>query len=173
MVNKYVQKYYRMRDKHTIKKLLHVFGNLTLAEISTEKVSDYRENRLMTVKPATVYQELSLMRRMFNVARSREWKWTKDNPVADLSFSIDDKNARERWLTLEEEQTLLANATNPAWLRPLLIVALHTGMRLGEILNLRWKDVNLLRRLITIEKSKNGEKRSIPCLRPYTALSKV
>ena len=161
MVNKYVQKYYRIRDEHTIKKLLPVFGNLTLAEITTEKVSDYREARLRTVKPATVYQELSLMRRMFNVAR-REWKWIRDNPVADLSFSIGDQNARDRWLTLEEEQALLANATNPAWLRPLLIVALHTGMRRGEILNLRWKDVNPLRRLITIEKSKNGGKRSIP-----------
>lgn len=161
MVSRYVERYHRMRDKHTIKKLLPVFGHLTLAEITTDLVSDYRDERLKKVKLATVYQELSLMRRMFNVAR-REWKWTKENPVADLSFAVGNKNARDRWLTLEEERLLLDKATNPVWLRPLLIVALHTGMRRGEILNLIWKDVDFNRRLVTIQKSKNGEKRAIP-----------
>lgn len=161
MVKKYLSKYYRLRDGHTVKKLLPVFGHLKLCDVTTELISDYRDERLKTVKPATVYQELSLMRRMFNVAR-REWKWVRDNPAADLSFSVGNKNARDRWLSPEEERLLLSKATNPAWLRPLLIVALHTGMRRGEILNLVWKDLDFNRRLITIHKSKNGEKRGIP-----------
>ncbi|MCL5024461.1 MAG: tyrosine-type recombinase/integrase [Nitrospirae bacterium] len=161
MSEKYLSKYHRIRDEYSIKRLLPVFGHLTLAEITTELVSDYRDERLKKVKPATIYQELSLMRRMFNVAR-REWKWTKENPVADLSFAVGNKNARERWLTIEEERFLLEKATNPSWLRTLLVVALHTGMRRGEILNLMWKEVDFNRRLVTVLKSKNGEKRSIP-----------
>lgn len=161
MVEKYLSKYQKGRDHHTVKRLLPAFGHLTLAEITTEHVSDYRDERLKTVKPATVYQELALMRRMFNVAR-KEWKWTRDNPVADLSFSVGNKNARDRWLTMEEERTLLDKATNPVWLRSLLVVALHTGMRKGEILSLRWKEVDFTRKIITVLKSKNGEKRSIP-----------
>jgi len=161
MVEKYMQSYQKIRDIHTIKRLLPVFGHYTLAEITTEMVSDYRNERLKTVKPATVYQELSFMRCMFNVAR-REWKWTKENPVADLSFAVGDKNARERWLTLEEEKRLLDCATNPLWLRSLLVFALHTGMRRGEILDLLWKDVDFFRKLLTVVKSKNGGKRSIP-----------
>jgi integrase len=161
MVEKYLQKYHRSRDEHSVKKLLPVFDSYTLAEITTEMISDYRDERLKTVKPATVHQELSLMRRMFNVAR-REWKWTKDNPVADLSFAVGNRNARERWLSADEEKLLLEKATNPCWLRSLLVVALHTGMRKGEILNLTWKDVDFVRRLIRVMKSKNGEKRSIP-----------
>ena len=106
MVEKYLNKYCMTRDKHTVKKLLPAFGHLTLADITTELVSDYRDERLKKVKPATVYQELSLMRRMFNVAR-REWKWLKENPIADLSFSVGNKNARERWLSVEEEKALL------------------------------------------------------------------
>lgn len=173
MVEKYIQKYEKQRDQQTTKLLLPVFGSLTLSEITTEIVSDYRDARLKTVKPATVYQELSLMRRMFNVAR-REWKWLKDNPVADLSFAIGNKNARDRWLTPEEEKKLLDCATNPSWLRNLLMVALHTGMRRGEILNLKWQDVDLTRKLITIHKSKNGEKRSLPMSRTlYSILSEV
>jgi len=161
LVNKYLSKHQKQRDEHTIKKLVPVFGHLTLAEITTEMISDYRDERLKTVKPATVYQELSLMRRMFNVAR-REWKWIRDNPVADLSFAVGSKNARERWLTMDEEKILLDSAISPHWLKPLLIVALHTGMRRGEILNLMWKDVDLTRRLLTVMRSKNGDKRSIP-----------
>ena len=161
MTEKYLQKYHRIRDEHTVKKLLPAFGHLKLAEVTTEIISDYRDERLKKVKPATIYQELSLMRRMFNVAR-KEWKWTKENPVADLSFSIGNKNARERWLTIEEEHFLLDKATNPLWVRPLLITALHTGMRKGEILGLQWTDVDFTRKLIMIVKSKNGEKRSIP-----------
>lgn len=161
MVKKYMQKYQKGRDIYTIKKLLPAFGQYTLAEITTEMVSDYRERRLKDVKPATVYQELALMRRMFNVAR-REWKWIKENPVTDLSFSVGNKNARDRWLTIQEEKRLLDKATNPKWLRPLLIVSLYTGMRKGEILNLKWQDIDLFRKTITVIKSKNGEKRTIP-----------
>jgi integrase len=169
LVEKYMKKYERSRDAHTVKKLLPAFGHLTLADITTELVSDYRDVRLEAVKPATVYQELALMRRMFNVAR-KEWKWVRDNPVSDLSFSVGDKNARDRWLTLMEEKRLLVSATNPSWLRNLLVFALHTGMRRGEILDLHWKDVDFKRRLITVQRSKNGEKRSIPMSRTLSGL---
>jgi integrase len=100
---------------------------------------------------------------MYNVARKR-WKWAKDNPVSDgeLEFLIGSRNSRDRWLTIEDEHALLLNATNPEWLRPLLITALHTGMRRGEILELTWKDIDFPRRLLRVERSKNGEKRSIP-----------
>jgi len=160
MTEKYLHKYHRVRDEHSVKKLLPVFGHLKLAEVTTEMASDYRDERLKTVKPATVYQELSLMRRMFNVAR-REWKWLKDNPVADLSFSVGNSNARRRWLTLEEEKLLL-DCASPEWLKDVITFALHTGMRRGEILALLWRDVDLNRSLMRVENSKNSEKRSIP-----------
>lgn len=161
VVEKYMTAHAKSRDPITIKRLLPFFGHLALSEITTELVSEYRSRRLQEVKPATVYQELSLMRRMFNVAR-REWKWVKENPVADLSFSVGNSNARDRWLTLEEERRLLECAEGPKWLRPLLVVALHTGMRKGEILGLRWQDIDFGRKILTVQKSKNGQKRGIP-----------
>jgi len=57
---------------------------------------------------------------MFNIA-IREWQWLKVNPVSGLSFSVGNKNARTRWLTPEEEEKLLLGATNPAWLRTLIV----------------------------------------------------
>lgn len=111
------------------------------------------------------------MRRMWNVAR-KEWKWVQKNPLADLSFSVGNRNARDRWLLPDEERALLEKAANPLWLYPLLVMALHTGMRRGEILALLWKDVNFLRRLITVQKSKNGEKRAIPISQTLLAVLK-
>ena len=160
MVDKYLKKYQKSRDETSLNRLMPVFGNLVLAEITTEKISNYRDKRLKKVKPATVYQELALMRRMFNVAR-REWKWTRDNPAADLSFSVGNSNARDRWLTFEEEADLLSSAS-PEWLGRVILFALNTGMRRGEILSLKWSDVELKRKLIVVVKSKNGEKRTIP-----------
>lgn len=161
MTEKYLSKYGKQRDYYSVKRLIPFFGHIFLSEITTELVSDYRDQRLKTVKPATVYQELAFMRHVFNVAR-KEWKWVKENPVADLSFAIGNKNARTRWLTVEEERSLLHCATNPSWLKNLIVLALHTGMRRGEILNLNWQDIEFFRKLLTVQKSKNGEKRSIP-----------
>ena len=71
-----------------------------------------------------------------------------------------EKNTRDRWLTVEEEQRLL-NCASP-WLRELILFAIHSGMRMGEILGLTWGGVDLFRRTVTVFKSKNGERRTIP-----------
>jgi integrase len=161
MTDKYLKEHAHSRDARTVKTLLTFFAGYMIAQITTRLIAEYRAMRLQSVKPATVYQELALLRRMFNVA-IREWEWCKDNPISRLSFSVGNRNARDRWLTLEEEKRLLEKATNPVWLRTLLMVALHTGMRRGEILDLKWQNVDLLGRAIRVVKSKNGEKRTIP-----------
>ena len=48
------------------------------------------------------------------------------------------------------------------WLRELMLFAIHTGMRMGEILGLTWAGVDLFRRTVMVFKSKNGERRTIP-----------
>jgi integrase len=161
MTSKYLAEHAHSRDPISIKALSRFFNDKTLFEITTRSIAEYKRQRLEKVKPATVYQELALLRRMFNVAMN-EWEWVKDNPVSRLSFSVGNKNARYRWLTIEEEQRLIDCAANPQWLRTLLVVALQTGMRRGEILDLKWQDVDFAKRTIMIVKSKNGERRMIP-----------
>jgi integrase len=69
-------------------------------------------------------------------------------------------NTRERWLTVEEETRLLTAAA--PWLHDLMLFAVHSRMRMGEILGLTWAGVDLVRRTVTVFKSKNGERRTIP-----------
>ena len=74
-----------------------------------------------------------------------------------------ENNARVRWLSSEEETRLRAciEATCRQHL-PELELALHTGLRLGEMYGLTWENVNLSRRVLTIPRSKNGEVRHVP-----------
>jgi integrase len=105
-----------------------------------------------------VNKELQLVRHAFNIAM-REWEWCRENPMHRVSMEPV-RNEIDRWLTADEEQQLMA-ASSP-WLREIIQFALHTGMRQGEILNLQWQDVDFVRGLLMVMKSKNGTRRAIP-----------
>jgi len=88
-----------------------------------------------------------------------EWGKLKSNQAKDVKL-LKVQNARLRFLAGEEIQKLI-DACAPH-LKPIVIVALNTGMRRGEIFNLRWDQVNFQAGVIHIEKSKNGHRREIP-----------
>jgi len=89
----------------------------------------------------------------------REWEWCHQNPVARVSMEKEN-NKRDRWLSQEEEARLLSVCA--PWLHDLVTFALNTGMRMGEILELTWRGVDFNRRTVTVFRSKNGERRTIP-----------
>jgi integrase len=142
-----------------IKNLLPFFGRYSLAEITPKLIVLYKGKRYSDgVKPATINRELATMKKAFNLA-IREWEWCRDNPVGRVSMEKEN-NKRDRWLTYEEEIELLE--VSPPWVREIVLFALHTGMRMGEILSLAWNGVDLSRRTVTVFHSKNGERRTIP-----------
>lgn len=71
-----------------------------------------------------------------------------------------ENNQRDRWLTVEEEARLLHGCA--PWLHDVVTFALHTGMRMGEILELTWGGIDFTRRTVMVLRSKNGERRTIP-----------
>ena len=147
------------RELTSVKNLKTFFGNPTLDQITPKRIVAYKNHRYTDgVKPATINRELASLKKAFNLAR-REWEWCKDNPVCRVSME-QEHNTRDRWLTADEEARIVSAA--PAWLRELIVFALHTGMRQGEILGLTWTGVDLFRRTVTVFKSKNGERRTIP-----------
>lgn len=78
------------------------------------------------------------------------------NPASALEF-LKENNARNRCLSDEEAGRLMAAL--PEWLRPLVIVAVHTGMRRGELLDLRWSDADLVNGQLRIRRDKAGDGR--------------
>ncbi len=145
--------------KGSIKNMLPFFGQYTLAEVTPKRIVQYKAKRYAEgVKPATINRELAIMKNAFNIA-IREWEWCRDNPVRRVSMEKE-HNTRDRWLT-DQEETRLVKAC-PPWLRDIVTFALHTGMRMGEILSLTWEGVDLFRKTVTVFRSKNGERRTIP-----------
>lgn len=152
------QAHYR-RQVNMVANLNTFFGNPTLNQITPKVIVAFKNKRYADgVKPATINRELTTLKKAFNLAR-REWEWCQDNPVCRVSMEKE-HNTRDRWLSVDEEQRLL-DACIP-WFRELVVFAVNTGMRRGEILALTWSGVDLFRRTVTVFKSKNGERRTIP-----------
>lgn len=164
LLNRYLSEHAARRANHrreltSVRNLSAFFGNPTLNQITPKRIVAYKNHRYTDgVKPATINRELASLKKAFNLAR-REWEWCDDNPVCLVSME-QEHNTRDRWLTADEEARIVSAA--PAWLRELMVFAIHTGMRQGEILGLTWAGVDLFRRTVTVFKSKNGERRTIP-----------
>ena len=107
---------------------------------------------------ATVNRELACLKHIFNIAI--EWEIVQKNPVASKVIKFSKEIERERTLTDEEFRLLLTNSAGH--LNLAIIIALNTGMRLGEILNLPWQNIDLTERKIYIIHTKNGENRDVP-----------
>jgi integrase len=157
------------RDALLLKNLKRFFAGKTLQEIGPEQVERFKAQRKTDfvtrfkatkktpIAPATINRELACLKTLFS--KAVEWGRIEKNTVRTVKKFKED-NVRERILTAEEAQRLIESAS--ASIRPVLIIALNTGMRKNEILCLKWANVDYLRGYILIETSKSGKSRKIP-----------
>jgi integrase len=148
------------RDRDIIEtRLMPVFGDQYLFQLTVADVERYKQQRLEVVKPATVNKELNCLKAMLN--RAVAWGYLRTNTLKGMKV-LKEPPGRLRYLTVEEKDRLLeACAVSPS-LRPIVELAIHTGMHRGEILGLYWRDIDLRRRTITLHQTKNNERRVIP-----------
>jgi integrase len=101
---------------------------------------------------ASVHRELALLRRMLNIAVREQWLIRNPFNLGESLISPADEKKRERILTREEELKLLGACDQPKCkhLRTIIICALDTGMRHGEILKLKWSDIDFDNGLIIV-----------------------
>jgi len=148
------------RDITSIDHFGKLFNDKELSDITPGDIDDYKKIRLQKVKAGTVNRELNCIRYMFNLAK--RWKaFFGDNPISiSLSLRVDDK--LERILSYKEEERLFQNCNE--YLRDILTIALNTGMRRGEILNLRWEWLDFKNSVITLPQThtKSQNTRKIP-----------
>ena len=146
-------------DAGTLKSLTKFFGRSNLDEIRSQRVEQYKTWRLANypVTKTTVNRDLALLRKM--MALAVEWGYLDESKRPKFKFYPEKDNLKERILTLDEERRLLE--ASPRRLRSMLIMALNTGMRRGEILGLRWNQVDLSSRRIRVERTKSGRIRFI------------
>jgi integrase len=140
-------------------------GQLNMMALTPTRIAEYRDIRLQEVSAGTVIRELAYFSSIINYAR-KEWGINIDNPV-QLVRKPPSPASRERTLSLEEQDRLF-NVLKPIrhdsnhWMLPIVKFALETAMRRGEILSLKWVDIDLLKRTAHLQTTKNGDSRTVP-----------
>lgn len=146
-------------DSQRVEILSKFIGSKLLTSITPFDLESVKAKILkMGRSKSTWNRYLALLKRMFNLAC--QWGYLKENPAKGLKKFSEAENRRERILTPEEEMRLISKAS--PHIRPIIVVALQTGMRRGELLNLQWKDVDFKNKLISIRHSKSGKPRKVP-----------
>ncbi len=134
-----------------------------LADVTPALFSSYRDKRLLKVRPVTVRRELALLQHIFDVAR-KEWAVPLgDNPLTGIKKPKPD-SPRDRRLEEGELDRLVQGCQKcrNRLIEPIIQFAVETGMRRGEILNIRWADVDQGHFTLHIPQTKNGYPRTIP-----------
>lgn len=152
----------RILDKH----LVPAFGaGLLLRQLTAAKIAAYEEQRITQVSPWTVRNELTVLRHLLRLAH-RKWSYLDKVPEIELPPA---PRGRTRFLSEEEITRLFQVCTQSKnkHLPAILTLAIHTGMRKGEILGLRWERIELDKDLgfnahVRLYDTKNGEARGVP-----------
>jgi integrase len=114
-----------------------------LSELSSGHFADYRDERLLKVKPITLKREFSLLHNLFEIARD-EWQLPiRENPIRQIRFKAE-TNRRERRLTQGELDRIISSAQQcrNRLVLPIILFALETALRRSEILAAKWARIS-------------------------------
>jgi len=144
------------RVRTIVKRLSKTLGQLRLNRVNANAISGYKKERLQEgIKQSTLNRELAVLRRMLRWGSEHGFIHRSRVPVIRLAR----EDPKIVFLTQDDEESLLANCL--PWLKDLVIVALDTGCRLGELLDLRWRRVDLQSAKMTVATEKGGGSRTL------------
>ena len=159
------QKFYQNSLRHLIQIFKEYFGDKLLSEIDYKMIENFKNIRKKTPtqhgterSKRTIDIELSFLRRI--LTKAVKWEMLERNPFdkgEDLFYGS--MNRRERALTEDEIKRLVEAC--PSYLKPIVITGVYTGLRKGDLLSLKWKDIDLERGLIRLTEQKTGKTRNI------------
>jgi integrase len=137
-------------------------GSMQLDKITSEVVSKYREGRLREVSNNTVRLELAFVSVVFEQC-AKEWGYKVSNPIKQIRIPKPGK-PRQRRLRPGEEDALLeaCSASSATYLYSLVVLAIETGMRFGELVSITWDNVDFSARTVHLPDTKNGHARTVP-----------
>ncbi|MFA5017543.1 MAG: tyrosine-type recombinase/integrase [Methylobacter sp.] len=175
LVDRYIKDVLPTKPKQAVRQKMQLewwrekMGVYLLSDVTPALIVQYR-NELSTGttyrgtqrSPATVVRYMAALSHAFSIAVN-EWEWLEDSPTRKVKNPTE-SDGRVRYLDDDERAKLLAackESSNPL-LYPCVILALSTGMRQGELMGLKWPDVNLKDNFLILHKTKNGTRRRVP-----------
>jgi integrase len=144
-------------------------GHSLLSDITPAFIVEQRDalargftNKGIMRSPATVVRYLAALSHAFTVA-VKEWGWLEDSPMRKVS-KPKEARGRIRFLDEDERSRLLqaCKESDHSCIHIVVVLALSTGMRQGEIMHLTWRDVDFEEKKIVLHHTKNGERRVVP-----------
>jgi len=144
------------------------FESKTIQEITTWQIEKYKASRKEKVNIATVNREMNVLKHLFN--KAVEWGKLKESPAKRVKL-FKGVTHRIRFLMPDEVSNLLSNCEGI--IKDITTVAVHTGMRRGEMLSLKKENVDLERSTVSAMDTKNHERRDIPINKTVTTLLTV
>ncbi|OJW49092.1 MAG: integrase [Alphaproteobacteria bacterium 41-28] len=186
-VSDFIDRYLREIEKKNpkrfvdVKKLLNWWkkeiGTYLLSDLTRALIVEQRDKLLTSTgrnvskgrniaqrSPATVNRYMMALGHALTIA-ANEWEWIHENPMKKIS-NLPEPRGRIRYLSDEERERLLEAckvSTNPQ-LHTLVVLALSTGGRYGELIKLRWDDIDWGRKVITLHDTKNNDRRLLPLM---------
>lgn len=155
------------------------FPGLTLAQLTTDRIGKWRDQRLKQVKASSFNRDLNLLASVLETAR-REWGWVLVNAARDVRRPTNPAPRRRLMSDHERDRILMALGysekgkieTLSQQVGVALLVALESGMRSSEVVGLTWARVHLDRQFVYLPKTKNGDERDVPLSKRAVALLK-
>jgi len=175
LVDRYIKDVLPKKPKQAAKQKMQLewwkdkMGVYVLADITPALIVQYRDElasgetyRHTQRSPATVVRYMSALSHAFTIA-VKEWEWLDDSPTRKVTKPTEPRG-RVRFFDDGERERFLAacKESNHVWLYPCVILALSTGMRHGELMGLKWQDLNLKDGYLILHETKNGERRRVP-----------
>jgi integrase len=139
-----------------------VWGNPPIHTLTVEVLDQYRALRLgEKVGPATINREMATLKHA--LSKAVQWKLLRKTAREELTAikKYQEPDGRLRYLSGDDEADRLFQACGES-LRPIVVTALHTGMRKGELLGLTWDVVDITHGFIRLKQTKNGKARALP-----------
>lgn len=140
------------------------FGDYNLSAVNPAMVAKWRDELSKDLAPQTVQHYLAVLNRLYKAAaRDFGIPLPLGNPVSNVRMPTI-SNARERRMEGDEETRLMIalDASRGKHLKSVVLLALETAMRRGELLALRWEHTDLKRRVLHLPETKNGTSRNVP-----------
>ena len=138
--------------------LVAFFGDTPLSKIGKRDIEKFIQQMMdSSSAPASINRCRSVLSQIF--AKGIDWELCSDNPVRGTTH-LPERNLAPRPLTPDEETALFTVLPPP--IEPIVVLALHTGLRLGELRVQRWKDIDLVDASLTVTAPKSGKREVLP-----------
>lgn len=140
-----------IRIQYVINNFLNYRANILLDEITRMNVEEYIKYRIDKIKPTTLNIELRVLKSMFNTAIS--WNFISSNPLKNVKQLRINQDIPKMFT--KDELELILEDLSPAWLKNIIILAVNTGMRRNELINLKWTDINISKQYLIIRNTES------------------